>query len=53
VIKIRDELRGRGYAVGGIRQPTVERAIIRLIARVGESSEDLRELCRILKKLKI
>lgn len=53
VIKIRDTLKDRGYAVGGIRQPTVERAIIRLIARVGESSEDLRALCRSLKKLKI
>lgn len=53
VIKIRDTLKDRGYAVGGIRQPTVEHAIIRLIARVGESSEDLRALCRSLKKLKI
>ncbi len=53
VIKIRDTLKDRGYAVGGIRQPTVERAIIRLIARVGESGEDLRALCKSLKKLKI
>ncbi|HUH43199.1 MAG: aminotransferase class I/II-fold pyridoxal phosphate-dependent enzyme [Sulfurimonas sp.] len=52
VIKIRNELREQGYAVGGIRQPTVERAIIRLIARVGESCEDLRALCRSLDKIK-
>lgn len=52
-IKIRDELKGLGYAVGGIRQPTVEKAIIRLIARVGESRESLRELCRVLAKIKV
>jgi len=52
VIKIRDELKEQGYAVGGIRQPTVESAIIRLIARVGESCEDLRALCRSLDKIK-
>lgn len=52
VIKIRDELKKQGYAVGGIRQPTVERAIIRLIARIGESSEDLRALCKSLDKIK-
>lgn len=53
VIKIRDELKSFGYAVGGIRAPTVERAIIRLIARVGESRESLRELCTLLAKIKV
>lgn len=52
VIKIRDELKSLGYAVGGIRQPTVERAIIRLIARVGNSCDSLRELCINLAKIK-
>ena len=52
VIKIRDELKELGYAVGGIRQPTVERAIIRLIARVGNSCDELRELCINLAKIK-
>ncbi|MDD5399660.1 MAG: pyridoxal phosphate-dependent aminotransferase family protein [Sulfurimonas sp.] len=52
VIKIRDELKSLGYAVGGIRQPTVERAIIRLIARLGNSCEKLRELCINLAKIK-
>ena len=46
VIKIKDELKALGYAVGGIRQPTVDKAIIRLIARLGESSQELRELCK-------
>ena len=46
VIEIRDSLKTEGYSVGGIRQPTVEKAIIRLIARVGESEEALRTLCK-------
>lgn len=52
VIEIRDKLKNLGYAVGGIRQPTVESAIIRLIARVGNSCEELRELCINLAKIK-
>ncbi|MDD5372395.1 MAG: pyridoxal phosphate-dependent aminotransferase family protein [Sulfurimonas sp.] len=52
VIKIRDELKSLGYAVGGIRQPTVECAIIRLIARLGNSCDSLRELCINLAKIK-
>ena len=49
VIEIRDTLKSMGYAVGGIRQPTVERAIIRLIARLGVSCDDLRDVCRQVK----
>lgn len=52
VIEIRDALYAKGYAVGGIRQPTVERAIIRVIARLGQSSQELRELCTFLEKIK-
>jgi 8-amino-7-oxononanoate synthase len=52
VIEIRDELKVLGYAVGGIRQPTVERAIIRLIARLGQTPYELRELCINLAKIK-
>ncbi len=52
VVEIRYELKNQGFAVGAIRQPTVERAIIRLIARVGESCESLRELCINLAKIK-
>lgn len=52
VIEIRDELKNLGYALGGIRQPTVESAIIRLIARLGNSCEELRELCINLAKIK-
>ena len=48
VMKIKKELLSLGYEVGAIRQPTVEKAIIRLIARVGESCDDLRSLCEVL-----
>jgi len=51
VIEIKEKLLFDGYAVGAIRQPTVESAIIRLIARLGESTNDLRLLCRELKRL--
>ena len=52
VIEIRDRLKDLGFAVGGIRQPTVERAIIRVIARVGNSCDSLIELCVNLVKIK-
>jgi 8-amino-7-oxononanoate synthase len=52
VIEIKNTLKDLGYAVGGIRQPTVERAIIRVIARVGNSCDKLRELCINLAKIK-
>ncbi|MFK5938191.1 MAG: pyridoxal phosphate-dependent aminotransferase family protein [Sulfurimonas sp.] len=52
VIEIKNELQTLGYGVGGIRQPTVPHAIIRLIARLGESEESLRELCQNLAKIK-
>ena len=46
VIEIKNELLRDGYAIGGIRQPTVPHAILRLIARVGESEDELRSLCK-------
>jgi 8-amino-7-oxononanoate synthase len=52
VIEIKNQLQDLGYSVGGIRQPTVPRAIVRLIARLGESEEDLRTLCQNLAKIK-
>ena len=50
VIAIKNQLETFGMSVGAIRQPTVSKAIIRLIARLGESSEDLRALCQKLAK---
>jgi len=48
VIEIKNKLLRRKYSVGAIRQPTVSSPIIRLIARLGESSESLRDVCRQL-----
>jgi len=50
VIQIRDKLYADGYSIGGIRQPTVPKAIIRLIARLGQSDDELRKLCRLIKQ---
>ncbi|MEA2073590.1 MAG: pyridoxal phosphate-dependent aminotransferase family protein [Campylobacterota bacterium] len=51
VIEIKNRLYDLGFSVGGIRQPTVPNAIIRLIARVGQSEDELRELCNNLVKI--
>ena len=51
VIEIRDELFEDGYAIGGIRQPTVPSAIVRLIARLGQSEVELIDLCKKLAKI--
>ncbi len=52
VIEIKNELKSLGFAVGAIRQPTVKKAIIRLIARLGENESELRKLCKNLAKIK-
>lgn len=46
VIEIKKELYKHGFAVGGIRQPTVDKAIIRVIARLGQSIDELRAVCK-------
>jgi 8-amino-7-oxononanoate synthase len=51
VLDIKDELFKDGYAIGAIRQPTVQKAIIRLIARLGQSEDELRVLCKKLAKI--
>jgi len=53
VIKIRDDLRDAGYEIGGIRQPTVPKAILRVIARLGENKSELKNLIEKIKSLKI
>ncbi|MEN8303719.1 MAG: pyridoxal phosphate-dependent aminotransferase family protein [Campylobacterota bacterium] len=50
VVEIKNSLKDDGYAIGGIRQPTVPSAILRVIARVGESSDELTKLCRKIKE---
>lgn len=52
VLDIKKALYRSGYSVGGIRQPTVPHAIIRLIARLGQSRNELRALCKELVKIK-
>jgi 8-amino-7-oxononanoate synthase len=48
VMQIQNDLYKKGYSVGAIRQPTVSQAIIRLIARVGEDTQDLKKVCHLL-----
>jgi len=50
VVEIKEKLKDDGYAIGAIRQPTVKSAILRVIVRVGESSDELKELCQKIKK---
>ena len=52
VMKIKEQLKERGYAVGAIRQPTVKSAIVRLIARLGNSETELRDICRVLSSMR-
>ena len=48
VMQIQAELMEKNYLVGAIRQPTVESAIIRLIARLGVSENDLFSVCNLI-----
>lgn len=52
VLQIQEVLKDKGYIVGAIRQPTVKSAIIRLIAKIDVSCEELTKVCKILKELK-
>ncbi len=49
VMEIQSELMKKNYLVGAIRQPTVESAIIRLIARLGVDEEELFDVCKLIK----
>lgn len=49
VMQIQADLLERNYLVGAIRQPTVESAIIRLIARLGVDQDALLEVCNLIK----
>lgn len=51
VLEIQARMREAGYEVGAIRQPTVERAIIRLIARLGVPQERLSDALKHLAEL--
>jgi 8-amino-7-oxononanoate synthase len=49
VLNIKEMLKNQGYSVGAIRQPTVPKAIIRLIARLDEDEHQLRIVCKKIK----
>ncbi len=51
VLHIRDELQKEGYIIGAIRQPTVESAILRIIARVDDDLSVFEKLCKKVKGL--
>lgn len=51
VIDIQKELIDNGYIVGAIRQPTVSKAIIRMIIKLDIKSKDLKNICLLIKKL--
>lgn len=53
VMDIKEHMQKDGYAIGAIRQPTVETAIVRLIARLGESETELISLCKKISQLNI
>ena len=51
VLKIQDVLKHNGFLVGAIRQPTVKKAIIRLIAKIDIKDDKLKEACNLIKDL--
>lgn len=51
VLHIQKVLRKNGFLVGAIRQPTVKQAIIRLIAKIDISNEELIKVCLLIKEL--
>ncbi len=53
VMEIKEALFKKGILVGAIRQPTVERAIIRIIARLGESDASLQFTCKFVNNFKV
>jgi 8-amino-7-oxononanoate synthase len=45
VVRIKEAMAQEGYSIGAIREPTVDKAIVRIIARLGQSAEELGALC--------
>ncbi len=48
VLQIQNQLLESGYIVGAIRQPTVKKAIIRLIIKLDIRKNDLRQTCTLI-----
>ena len=53
VISIQNELASIGYIVGAIRQPTVSKAIIRMIIKLDIKNKDLKFICNKVRKFRI
>ncbi len=49
-LSVQQRLIDKGFLVGAIRPPTVPKPILRLIPRLGESSEALKALCSLIQK---
>jgi 8-amino-7-oxononanoate synthase len=50
VMKIKQQLLEDGFLVGAIRQPTVKKAIIRIILRTNNTNEQLQTICQKIKE---
>ena len=53
VIEIQEDLINHGYLVGAIRQPTVDKAIIRMIVKLDIKDCDLETICIKIKNLNV
>jgi len=51
VLEIQKKLLESGYIVGAIRQPTVKKAIIRLIIKLDIPKKDLENICELINRL--
>ena len=49
-LSVQQHLIDEGFLVGAIRPPTVPKPILRLIPRLGESTEALETLCHLIQK---
>ncbi len=49
-LRLQERLTRKGWLVGAIRRPTVERPILRIIPRLGSPTKELRRMLRFLKK---
>lgn len=47
-MQIQAKLKRAGFMVGAIRQPTVPKAILRIIPNLGQSADEFKDLCRHL-----
>jgi 8-amino-7-oxononanoate synthase len=48
VIQIQNSLKQKGYLIGAIRQPTVPKAILRIILKLDISQTNLKQLCEYI-----